>query len=136
MRRLKQVGQTCTITALAMLLDQEPSYIADMLGKDGSVGQEVHIQEIQDFLLNQGRHLYEIEFCPSLPSGPIYDYDYALSRMLNLIADHKAMLYVQGGTTRHMLAWDGRQAIDPATGEPTHLPTWRIYSAYILGGML
>jgi len=137
MRPIKQQGDTCMLTSLAMLLDISVEDIIKELGHDGlSIWwpenrgckryRGINIQEAIDCVVRRRRglmpiHLYPMN-APDVNSTPksIYPEAVATARFLRLIDGRPGLLFVENHSgNRHCCAWDGELVYDPlgAIGE-------------------
>ena len=143
MKLLTQMGETCMLYSVAMLLDLSVETVIKELGHDGSeilwpandVHKEqaaaYHIQEIQDLCISRGFALAPIEVWPI--HGPCIEEfkevfeargdDLTLERFFNHIEGRKALLFLQCNDDPtvgeemevrvHACAWDGENIYDP-----------------------
>jgi hypothetical protein len=118
MELIKQNGNTCLITASAMLLGVRPSVIISCLGHDGQELNEegkmtgVHPQEIIDFAFNYlVKKLLYIERHPYIQNGDIPNavYQFSKSRFFNYLVQCEGVLITQS----HAVAWDKKMVYDP-----------------------
>lgn len=132
MKTLKQKGNQCMVTSLAMILDEDPEDLLKEIGHDGMkeawpellgnfrcVGH--HPDEFQDVCFKRGLALAMIELNPmSAPSAhcaPHCVYPEGTQREQRfrfLIKGRRAILAFRSA---HAMAWDGHKVHDPAVGK-------------------
>lgn len=122
---------TCSVTALAYLLDEDVDKIIERIGHDGSeriwpelpdpkCRRSFHPQELLDVCLTFGGYLVEFEADPLIgysdsQFASVYPKHIGLSRLLSKMQRYSGLIYGEGAETMHWWALRKRQVYDPST---------------------
>lgn len=118
-------GWSCSLTALAMLLNRSPRSLILLLGHDGSQIVAAQLKEPRNrrgFLINDlqdvaqfyGYCLVPHDADPTIEDISVYQQEYADLRLNEAMAKKPGLIEGAYGLDQpHMCAWDGEKVYDP-----------------------
>lgn len=109
MQLLKMTKPQCTLYSSAMLLNVDPGEIVEYIGHDG-LPDGLHIQQVQDYFVSQGKVLFPVEAQPCLPAGPV-DLENPILRFMAYLEDFSGILICDCNGVRHAVAWNHHEQL-------------------------